>query len=62
MKETVRQVMARFGYYKLDADDIVEIVSNAKDLAEQDGYDYWPTILFNPTEIHYIQKSLEAAE
>lgn len=50
------------GYKKLNANTIIEILELAKEQAERDGYDLWPTTLWTSQEIDYIQQTLDGAE
>jgi len=48
----------------MDAYKIVEILDQARQLAEADGYESFPTTMFYSQELGYIQEALtkEAAE
>lgn len=58
----VQKLLSRFGYYKMDADKIADILDKARIQAEFNGHDMWPHTYFDRNELVYIQKALEAAE
>jgi hypothetical protein len=43
----------------MDAHNIVEILDHARKLAEADGNESFPDIMFYPKEMEYIQKVLD---
>ena len=55
----MRKLLACFGYYKMDADEIITILDRAREQYELEGNDMWPLTYFTSQEIVYIQKALE---
>lgn len=43
----------------MDAYKLEEILDLARQIAEKDGYEMFPTTMFNSTERGYIQQALE---